>query len=66
MSHHSAHNLAEAKMLGKENLIVYSCQNVPRSSQRILEELTTGEIKQVSDFWVQEDSAEFPLVSLGV
>lgn len=50
MSHHSAHNLAEAKMLGKENLIVYSCQNVPRSSQRILEELTTGEIKQVSDF----------------
>ena len=30
----------------------------------ISEQLTTGEIKEVSDFRVQEDSAEFPLVSV--
>lgn len=64
MCHHPAHNLAEAKIMLKETL-QYTIVKIYLGALRgILEQLTTGEIKEVSDFWVQEDSAKFPSVSL--
>lgn len=62
---HSTHNLAQAKMMVKETLQYTVVKMYLEAPWGILEQLTTGEVKEVSDFWVREDSAEFPIVSLG-
>lgn len=50
MCHHSAHNLAEAKIMLKETL-PYTVVKIYLGALRgILEQLTTGEIREVSDF----------------
>lgn len=50
MCHHPAHNLAEATIMLKETLRYTIVRIYLEALRAILEQLTTGEIKEVSDF----------------
>lgn len=50
MCHHPAHNLAQAKIMVKETLQYTFVKMYLEALRGILEKLTTGEVKDVSDF----------------